>query len=231
MFSCSCSEKTKDNTTQLMPATNYRLIEDAILSPRPYASFDSPPHNKAKSFDSYSQFNSQLHERKPNLTSNEFTHSRFPHTTPSNKIRTNGISYYYLPDNSFQKKRKTLVINLDETLIHSSFKKPFLKHDFSMTIEYNNQYYPIFVSKRPYLNEFLEKAAAKYELVIFTASVPKYANVVIDSIDPKKLISHRLYREHCTKNSNGSYTKELKRIGRDLKGVIILDVSYISIYM
>lgn len=207
--------------------SNYKLIEEAILSPKDYKSSIPLSQYKTDSSNSYNQFNPQLHERKPNLISNEFTHSRFPHTSPSNKIKTDGITYYYLPDNFFQIKRKTLVLNLDETLIHSSFKKPFMKHDFSLTIEYNQQYYPIYVSLRPFLNDFLEKMAKKYELVVYTASIPRYANIVIDRIDPKqKMVSHRLYRENCIKKDSGSYIKDLKRLGRDLKDVILLDVFY-----
>ena len=34
--------------------------------------------------------------------------------------------------------------------------------------------------------------------------------MVINHIDPDNLISHRLYREHCTMTSNQLYTKDLK---------------------
>jgi len=37
------------------------------------------------------------------------------------------------------------------------------------------------------------------EIIIFTASSASYADVILDHLDPKKeLISHRLYRHHCT---------------------------------
>lgn len=38
-----------------------------------------------------------------------------------------------------------------------------------------------------------------YEIVIFTASLSIYANQVIDYLDEDKIVSHRLYREHCKK--------------------------------
>jgi len=33
-----------------------------------------------------------------------------------------------------------------------------------------------------------------YEIVIFTAAVKEYADNILDSIDEKKRITHRLYR-------------------------------------
>lgn len=45
---------------------------------------------------------------------------------------------------------------------------------------------------------FLRRLAKQFELVIFTASIDKYANAVIDALDIDKCITHRLYREHCT---------------------------------
>jgi len=35
-------------------------------------------------------------------------------------------------------------------------------------------------------------------LIIFTASISAYADVIIDLLDPnKEYIKHRLYRQHC----------------------------------
>jgi len=63
-----------------------------------------------------------------------------------------------------------------------------------------------------------------YELVIFTASLAMYADAVIDYIDPDLKIRHRLYRDSCN-NFNGTYVKDLSRLGRKLKDVIIIDNS------
>jgi CTD small phosphatase-like protein 2 len=54
------------------------------------------------------------------------------------------------------------------------------------------------VNIRPYAQMFLEELAKICEVVVFTASHECYANVVLNYLDPhKKLISHRLFREHC----------------------------------
>ena len=45
--------------------------------------------------------------------------------------------------------------------------------------------------------EFIEQMAKYYEIVIFTASLPGYADFILDLIDPEKHISYRLYRDQC----------------------------------
>jgi CTD small phosphatase-like protein 2 len=64
-----------------------------------------------------------------------------------------------------------------------------------------------------------------FEVIVFTASHKYYADVILDYIDPeKKLIQHRLYREHCIPTSDGVYIKDLRIFkNRDLKDLIIVD--------
>lgn len=65
---------------------------------------------------------------------------------------------------------------------------------------------------RPHLMEVLEYLASNYELSVFTAGEQMYADAVLDCIDPnKEYISHRLYRQHCTKRDN-YYIKDLRVI-------------------
>jgi len=42
--------------------------------------------------------------------------------------------------------------------------------------------------------KFLYEMKHFYEIVVFTAAIPEYADWIIDSIDPDKCITHRLYR-------------------------------------
>lgn len=44
---------------------------------------------------------------------------------------------------------------------------------------------------------FLRWLSKLYEIVIFTASLSKYADVIIDKLDQDNYCKHRLYREHC----------------------------------
>ena len=63
-----------------------------------------------------------------------------------------------------------------------------------------------------------------FELVIYTASLSKYANPMLDWLDPKGLCSYRLFREHCT-FFKGIFVKDLSRTARPLKDQIIIDNS------
>ncbi|EDN08310.1 carboxy-terminal domain RNA polymerase II polypeptide A small phosphatase 1 [Histoplasma mississippiense (nom. inval.)] len=68
--------------------------------------------------------------------------------------------------------RKCLVLDLDETLVHSSFKV-LEKADFTIPVEIEGQYHNIYVIKRPGVDQFMKRVGELYEVVVFTASVSK----------------------------------------------------------
>ncbi|VDN34514.1 unnamed protein product [Gongylonema pulchrum] len=119
--------------------------------------------------------------------------------------------------------KKCLIIDLDETLVHSSFK-PVKNPDFVIPVEIDNVIHQVYVSKRPYVDEFLERIGDKFECVLFTASLAKYADPVADLLDKRGVFRARLFREACVFHK-GNYVKDLTRLGRDLKKVIIVDNS------
>ena len=77
---------------------------------------------------------------------------------------------------------------------------------------------------RPGCKEFLEEMSKYYELVIFTASLSKYANPLMDILDPKRLCTGRLFREHCVYRDR-IYMKDMSRLGRRIEDVILIDNS------
>uniref|UniRef100_A0A0G4I5H6 FCP1 homology domain-containing protein n=1 Tax=Chromera velia CCMP2878 TaxID=1169474 RepID=A0A0G4I5H6_9ALVE len=119
--------------------------------------------------------------------------------------------------------KKTLVLDLDETLVHSSFR-PVPNAAFVIPVEIEGTIHDIYVCKRPGVDEFLVSVAKWYECVIFTASLSKYADPLLDLLDPHKTQSWRLFREHCT-YWNGNYVKDLSKLGRKLEHIIIVDNS------
>jgi len=123
----------------------------------------------------------------------------------------------------FQSHKKKLVLDLDETLISSS-QKHCLIHDISVQVYLNGSYANFYVRKRPHVDLFLETVSQWFELVIFTASLPVYANAVINKLDPKGRIKRRYYRQSCT-NKAGSYVKELHTVCKDLSKVVLVDNS------
>jgi len=119
--------------------------------------------------------------------------------------------------------KKCIVLDLDETLVHSSFK-PIPNPDFIIPVEIEDQVHKVYVLKRPGVDQFLQRLGPLFEIVVFTASLSKYADPVLDLLDSTKVVHHRLFREACT-NYKGNYVKDMARLGRDLKHCFIIDNS------
>jgi len=119
--------------------------------------------------------------------------------------------------------KKTLVLDLDETLVHSSFK-PIANPDFVIPVEIEEQVHKVYVVKRPHVDQFLLRLGKLFEIVVFTASLAKYADPVLDLLDVHKVVRVRLFREACS-NYKGNYVKDLSKLGRELNSTIIIDNS------
>ena len=63
-----------------------------------------------------------------------------------------------------------------------------------------------------------------FEVVSFTAALSKYAEPLVYMLDPNGYFTSRLFREHCT-YQNERFVKDLSRLGRNMKDVIIIDNS------
>jgi len=119
----------------------------------------------------------------------------------------NNIPIPYLQNIS--NKKYTLVLDLDETLIHF---KAHLNDDNSGILQF-----------RPYISEFLSNINNYYELIVFTAATQDYADPIINAIEQKGTkFAYRLYRMHTTIRGN-DFVKDLSKLGRDLSRIIIVD--------
>ena len=114
-------------------------------------------------------------------------------------------------------------MDLDETLVHSSFT-PFENNDIILNVDFDGIIYNIYVLVRPGVKNFLRYISKFYEVIIFTASLSNYASPLLDILDSENNIKYRLYRNHCT-FINGIYIKDLKKLNRNLKDLIIVDNS------
>ena len=74
------------------------------------------------------------------------------------------------------------------------------------------------------VDEFLIEMAKHYEIVIYTASLNKYADPLLDLLNPHQTIRYRLFRESCV-YYEGSYVKDLSLLNRDIAQTIIIDNS------
>ncbi|XWS19753.1 hypothetical protein CRYUN_Cryun31cG0044000 [Craigia yunnanensis] len=119
-------------------------------------------------------------------------------------------------------KKETIVLDLDETLVHSILEPPPPRYDFTVSRNMDGVTINFYVLKRPGVDEFLEMISKKYEVVVFTAGQKEYASKVLDTLDPKGFISHRFYRDSC-KQVRGKFVKDLSEMGRDLRKIVIID--------
>jgi carboxy-terminal domain RNA polymerase II polypeptide A small phosphatase len=117
-------------------------------------------------------------------------------------------------------RKPTLVLDLDQTLVYSTFEVP-RSYDFTVKVS-GSPNSTIYVKTRPFAVEFIKKISSKFEIVIFTAAKKEYAQAVVKEIDKSGCISHILYRESCTLY-NGKYIKDLSKLGRSLNNVLLVD--------
>ena len=130
-------------------------------------------------------------------------------------------------DNNNKQEKKSLILDLDETLVHSSFFPFERASDLTLPIKVDNHNRLVYILRRPYAIEFMKEMSQYYEIIIYTASIPEYASNLLDELDKYNIISKRYYRYNCILNK-GMYIKDLRIIGKPFKDLIIIDNNPIS---
>ncbi|XP_052843507.1 CTD nuclear envelope phosphatase 1 [Drosophila gunungcola] len=135
--------------------------------------------------------------------------------------------------------RKTLVLDLDETLVHSCYSDPELHEsvscnqlpadaqpDYLLSVSIDGLEPIAFrVFKRPHVDVFLDFVSKWYDLVIYTASLEVYAAQVVDLLDAGRgMMPRRFYRQHC-RASTSTVSKDLTLVSPDMRGTFIIDNS------
>jgi Dullard-like phosphatase family protein len=124
---------------------------------------------------------------------------------------------YYAPPPALGNK-KTLVLDLDGTLIHSSQFPPHAS--VAAFLSGSPQFY---VFQRPGLDNFLSFIRQRFDVFVFTHGAEEYARPILDRVMPWVDASHRLYRESC--DTRSGVRKNLKIFERSKKQLILVDDS------
>ena len=102
----------------------------------------------------------------------------------------------FLPPSAAPNK-KTIFLDLDETLIKALSVDEYHKHPYlkkrSFRIEYRNpashlsggpEKFEQYIVMRKGLKEFLQEAALHFEICVFTSAVREYAEAIVQQLDP-----------------------------------------------
>ena len=221
------------------------------LSPKSQASQDrresvsSKNTNDSLNEDATYSFNEDLFEayvRKYYVNSAENSNLNFDHYIqsalklisqfPKKEFFKEKIEKKKISLSTPSRNKKTLILDLDETLVHADIDFNFKFHDDILKFirEDTNEEILIPLLLRPHLFDFLNFASEHFELVIFTASEKNYADAIIDYIEKeKKYFSRRLYRNNCIYLHPCLYIKDLSLVSnRNVKDIVIVDNSIFS---
>jgi Dullard-like phosphatase family protein len=117
--------------------------------------------------------------------------------------------------------RKLAIFDMDETLVHTLYKRNKISQETKETTMKYDAKVPIrnpdgtirylFINIRPYVMEILKMLKKWYKIVVFTASLSTYANAILDYLDPNnEVFEGRYYRGHCHITKDRVYIKDLR---------------------
>ncbi|CAG8465251.1 1051_t:CDS:10 [Scutellospora calospora] len=154
--------------------------------------FNSDREDQFKDLNKFKAWYTRLYERVKDIT-------HFFTDPSSDKLLPDKDTIPNLPP-------LTLVINLDQTLIYSSWDR---KHGWR-------------TAKRPGVDYFLYVASNLFEVVIFTSQPSYVAEQILTKLDPLGMVPFRLFRE-STRYVEGKVIKDISKLNRDLSKVIVMD--------
>ncbi|WP_372718592.1 NIF family HAD-type phosphatase [Novipirellula sp.] len=117
-----------------------------------------------------------------------------------------------------------MILDVDETLIHASedsLKQPV---DFRCG--------PYFVSRRPYLRQFLSACAVRFQLAVWSSSSADYLHAVLAQAIPSDVqLAFVWSRDRCVRRFDAEWQeyyfvkdlRKVKQIGFDLAQVLVVD--------
>jgi Dullard-like phosphatase family protein len=197
----------------------------------------------------YSSNNKEINN---NMTSNINIYT----DTNNNMNNSKNLKRTNTENNNKNENNKILVIDLDETLIHTSFQKiqnPDLIIQLDSTINKkadnnknnnnensNQKIVEAYIRIRPGVEAFLSQISKYYDIYVYSASSKNYLNTIIKNIDKNNIIKQCYCRDDCIMyvedyeedfdkpNNKYKYIKDLKKINKELRNIVFIDNNTIS---
>ena len=179
-----------------------------------------------------------------NYVRKTLTHISSFKNLPYEKALSNPELYANYPEKEISEclksNKKLLLLDLDETLIHSEndlkdkninsydailrFKDNYFDSD-SFFVSEQDEYCEIGIFLRNGVKKFLSILNNYFNIGIFTASEKEYAEAIIRHLDPNKnIIKFCLYRNNCVNVNDLVNIKDLRIIKDvDLKKIVLVD--------
>ena len=100
-----------------------------------------------------------------------------------------------------------VVLDLDETLIHSVLKTNIRSLPVNANRLHVHEFAGFLIYERPYLRSFIKRMSKKYQLAIWTAATSPYAHFIVHHILTPHLTKGTSFlfmwhSDHCSKSSN-----------------------------
>ena len=175
---------------------------------------------------------SKQHRRSHNMSVGEKAENNQTLERLEEETNLSDTSIQLDPIKRKKKTDKSIILDLDETLIHTFEDEEYDEYDlmgkcrFKTTI-YRTEGGKEWIYLRPGLRDFLAYVRINFECILFTAAGDIYAQRMLDIIDPHKhYFDHILHRDHCNTHKKGgflTYSKGLRRLNRDPAKCIVID--------
>ena len=141
------------------------------------------------------------------------------------------VNFHFSPE---EQQKKIALFDLDETLVHCINNGPGMSGDYVNVKLPTNKTVKVGLNIRKNWKNALDLIMNHYNIVIYTASHPSYADAVLDYLDKdNKYFKYRLYRSHCIQcdvDGFKFYVKDLDTLNKyyNLKDIVIIDNSILS---
>ena len=208
IFPYEKKEKHPYKNTTFTGGSNNNIIESTLEEKSKNISYSGKNKCELTKKIKNNLTNPQILEKKENNTSfytklKEYLNIYFNNFVQL--LENNQVKAPFLPELDTKRYKYTLVLDLDETLVH-----------------YMEEENSAYVQVRPYADYFLKELSKFFEIVLFTAAEEDYTDIVLKELNKNNYITHILCRKY-TELNNGSYLKDLSKLGRDLSKVVIVD--------